>query len=946
MEPIVTGEFFRTDAAFSDLYHNDFTDNAALSPTERLDFLTHYAAFLQQHYTLSALPQKVVDPKEAEEMLARFGLFEPLPRLSRRIDIDSMQAAVQKQFSPFAGWMLYTPYAVVEEETVCFRRHDLPPTPAAKYVFDDKQLRSFTFSFYMDAAYRAPIAGGILDITPGRTVELRHGIEDVVRLQLYSDGTCCARLADRCPYHPENVVVGHFAFDAWQTVTLALSDTAFTVTMNGKTSPPLALSAPCAPDTLFVGCGMFHVGEWKFRPLSMTFADGEQTQFFLPSTATPQPPVSLGIQTLPFAIGGEIHCDETLILTKDVDIPKGGRVRLHIDALDPHGDIYVNDRLVKATDGFAAQDIDITPYIQKGRNRLRLEIYPRAPEVLFCWHRQKDPYNGWFCEHVSLTVTNKTEIRALSAVAQRVESGKVTAAFSAALDRACPVSLYIRRIFPTEGEETLLGSFTADGGSFAQTLTFTAEPWSPETPVLYAVRLAACGEDGTETDDAVIETGFRTVCQKDGKILLNGVPTVLTGALLMQFLPPYTQTPTTHICAASWQILWQEMMLKRMGGNTMRLHMLGYGSNDRRFARFADRLGLLLIWTTRFIDSVEQLALQQEWAAKDGFCAQVRARINHPSIIMWEGANEFHPTLADIDRIYRQFVPAVREADSSRLLSPVSHLYYAGDLYPKDGCAFYNDAGTADQAGNPAAAAAEWNDPRVVRSAHTYNLLLGYGADWKAMRTQSWSMQPELLQSTKHAYLVSEYAVIGRQDPRTPEAREYMAAYSYETPDEDILGFRFTDAQWRESQAYQALAAQYCTKKLRLIGADGMLWCCLMSGANDGGYRKPPIDNYGYPKLAFYTLRDGFRPLQAVSDDVDVLRPRRFTVSPMLLGAQRGTAYRVTAEIRDEQHRTVAAFSYPRIDGTGAPLALPPHAVALPADGYYALIYTVSPLSH
>ena len=167
MEPIVTSEFFRTDAAFSDLHHNDFTDNAALSTTERLDFLTHYTAFLQQHYTLSALPQKVVDPKEAEEMLARFGLFEPLPRLSKRIDIGCMQTAAQKQFSPFAGWMLYTPYVAVEEDALCFRRHDLPPTPAAKYVFGNKPLCRFTFSFYMDAAYRAPSRAVFWILHPG-----------------------------------------------------------------------------------------------------------------------------------------------------------------------------------------------------------------------------------------------------------------------------------------------------------------------------------------------------------------------------------------------------------------------------------------------------------------------------------------------------------------------------------------------------------------------------------------------------------------------------------------------------------------------------------------------------------------------------------------------------------------------------------------------------------
>lgn len=114
--------------------------------------------------------------------------------------------------------------------------------------------------------------------------------------------------------------------------------------------------------------------------------------------------------------------------------------------------------------------------------------------------------------------------------------------------------------------------------------------------------------------------------------------------------------------------------------------------------------------------------------------------------------------------------------------------------------------------------------------------------------------------------------MIGRQNPHVPEAGEYFNPYSYEFPDEVSLGFSTTPDQWRQSQAYQALAAACTVRRMRQLGVDGMLWCCLMGGANDGGYLKPPIDFYGYPRLAFYTLRDGYAPLTAASDDVNVVK--------------------------------------------------------------------------
>ena len=642
---------------------------------------------------------------------------------------------------------------------------------------------------------------------------------------------------------------------------------------------------------------------------------------------------------MPHAVGGYDQRDHTLILEKEFTADPCERAVLTVTSLDPGGRVYLNNRRIAETDGFDTLSLDVTAALQAGRNVLRLEVDARGPQSLYNWHRQQDNYIGWFADTVTLALHNRVVIETPLVDTLSVEGGKIRARVRTAVSAPCKLQVYLQPLYPTVGEETRIGSFAADG-AVDRTLTFAATPWTPADPTVYAVRVEAWLDD-VAVDDAVTETGFRVIEQKNGDLRLNGQPLVMTGALTMQLLPPHEETPLTHICPHDGQVAWQLMMTKAMGGNTLRLHVLGYGNNDRRFARYADRLGVLLIWTTRHVDSVEQMQYQPYWAAKDAYLEQIKPLRNHPSIVMWEGANEYHPTLSDIDRICEEFVPAVKSVDTTRLICPISHLYYAGDFYPTDGCAYYNDAGTADHNGNPATASAYWTDPLVVRSAHPYCILLGYGTPWANLRSQNWSHQPELLNNRTRAYVASEYAVIGRPDPTVPEAAAYFNDYSYEFPDEDVLGFRFSKQEWLPSQAWQALAAHYATKQLRLQGADGMLWCCLMSGANDGGYLKPPIDMYGYPKLAFYALREMFAERLITTADVDPIKENGFAVRPVVFGTKRGERLTVTVTATAEDGREVARTVYESVVAADRRTDLPPWQPTLPADGYYRLTYTL-----
>jgi len=919
-------EFIKFQGDFLKEKTDFYGENSPLDKESFKDFLREYLAYGKRRYGEGFLREKAVLSTEISANI----------REGEYLSVLEFLAFKRPKKRLYENWDLYTDRASVDGNTICLKDGYTFPVPAAKYEFKNGVAR-LSFAVKIGSDYKA-YTNRLYDTTTGRQVELRFGCADCIRLFFAPNGTFAYKNGSVDRYHPKIESICRYVFDEWLSVELEIGENEFFVRVKGQ-EYKFAYSFDKLPDTLYLGGGMQPTEEWSVKILDGEDLNGEKIQFFKELENDDRTEISLGKVRLPFVLGTQENKDQELVLRSEFFANKEKRSVLKIYSLDPGGEVLINGVSVFRKDDFQAATIDVTPWCREGRNELEIVVFPRAPEILYNWHRHEDYYNGWFC--LGVTVVQTKLFVSSEPIIKTLKIGEETT-FSVRWDtglrnREVSYVVYLNKSYPERGEQKEIGRGKIFDAVMEETFCLPVEIWDFHSPNLYEIEVKLY-ENGEEAASSKQETGFRTIEQKLGGVFLNGKQISLNGALNMQFLPPYNQIPLTHVCPSSKQIVEQMLALKNMNGNCLRMHQLGYGSNDKRFAQIADRLGVLLIWTTRLIDSVENMQWTKEWKQKEGYLAQIRQVINHPSIIMFEGSNELHTGINEIDRIYREFVLAVKSVDDSRLLSPVSHLYYGGGIYENG--TYYNDDGTSLEDGSPACAPIEWMDENVVRSAHTYCLLLGYGASWQDMLSQNWQWQDELFNAKERAYIVSEFAVIGRQNPFVDEAKDYFNGASYELPDEvAALGFSFEEAEWEISQAFQALCASVTVKKLKSCGVDGMLWCSLWGGANNGSYLKPIVDFYGYKKFAYYALREGFAEVGAFHNEPQLLWSKEHKVSPMLCTFKEG-AFDVTVECFTTDGVAVFERKYYDVKG-GENVSLSSFEPKFPKDGYYVLRYTV-----
>ena len=888
MKEYVFEEFIEYNRKFSKQKHDFSGTESPLGQEEQKRYLRKFVEYYKEKYGENLLFEKAVDKIESENIARNFIAMDE--------NVNTFTAYRKEYISLYQNWFLYTDRAKIDEGVL--------------RLIDGYQLKEFRFRVKIGKGFYHHLREGILSTTTGRFIELRHGCSEVIKLYFAPDGTFCYKDGAEEEYHYELYKIGKYEFDKWFEVRLVLDKGNFTLYYENK-AVTLQYSNDMMPDNLFLGGGMQPTDEWCFEPIECLDVWGKRLDMFIPSTREAVE-AEIGSVVLPFVLGTEREKDNSLILRKKFRVKEGFEYALEIGALDPGGEIFINGNSIVRKDDFTPFVLRITDFVKVGENELTIEVFPRAPEVLFAWHKNKDYYNGWFCLSANIRESRLFIPSDVEVETKRVdvESEFLVRWKTPVVNATVQYKVYLQKIFPNKGEKVLLSENTLKEGSVEELFTYPVKIWDVEDPHLYKIIVSLVDENGNILCEKEQETGFRTVEQKNGAIYLNGKKTILKGALSMQFLPPFEEIPLNHVCPSNVQIIEQVLSIKRMNGNCMRMHQLGYGCGDKRFASICDRLGILLIWTTRLIDSAENMQWTDTWLQAKDYQRQINHVKNHPSIIMCEGSNELHTDLEGIDRLYDIFVNTVKEVDNTRILCPISHLYYGGGIYNL-GCKYYNTAGTQDEEGISAEASFGWKDKNVVRSAHTYTLLLGYGSSWKDMVEQKWKWQPELFNDQERAYIISEYAIIGRQNPETDEAKQFINKQSYELSDEyGALGYLLADNEWELSQAHQALCAGITTKQIRKLGADGMLWCCLSGGANNASYLKPILDFYGYKKLAFYRLKESFQDVMACNMHPDVLYYPKYGILPVLFGVEDKTGYSLCIEVVNAQKEVVDSIFY------------------------------------
>lgn len=328
-------------------------------------------------------------------------------------------------------------------------------------------------------------------------------------------------------------------------------------------------------------------------------------------------------------LNNEVRTREDYRRTLELPDPGEDLVIWHFDGLPGRAVIYVNDGLVATNWYSVGIDYDITRFVKKGRNDLRVELSEfgvRRTDV-----RPGDPgyvYSNRFGLNRPLWIVYRNRLGIADATVRTfVEPEKklvslvtLTNGTDAAQEVALSVSVpdgtvrRTARLLPSEARQVVVTNAWPH-----------AVLWTPDAPNLQMVDYAL-DRAGRRMDATRVRVGFREIRTAGDRILLNGRP------IMVRRVHPGSGVLPDDVRQRSWV-----RHLKDEGLNGLRVENVLLS----RWVDVADEEGLLLS-TFPECNARCRSAPPVWWENKRALDRQVCAAYrNRPSVICWGISNEF-----------------------------------------------------------------------------------------------------------------------------------------------------------------------------------------------------------------------------------------------------------------------------------------------------------------
>lgn len=287
--------------------------------------------------------------------------------------------------------------------------------------------------------------------------------------------------------------------------------------------------------------------------------------------------------------------------------------------------------------------------------------------------------------------------------------------------------------------------------------------WDIGRPELYEVRAVLEGPDGASDDLATARFGMRDVTTDDGRILLNGRPVYLLGALDQDFYPDTRSTPPSRAFLDA-----QLVRARELGLNLLRCHIT---VPDDRYLDAADEAGMLLWCELPNWNEFSHEAGDRGIAVLEDI---IEALDDHPSVVAWTIINEDWGTDVRHDAAHRGWLSRayarIRALDPTRLVIDNSACGRAGEEN------FHLQTDLAD--------------------FHVYHLTPDHADQWRDRIAEFasrpawlWSPAGDALPRGDEPLVLSEFGSWGLPDLQAFEADEGLAPWWFATgPPEGIPG--------------------------------------------------------------------------------------------------------------------------------------------------------------
>jgi hypothetical protein len=412
---------------------------------------------------------------------------------------------------------------------------------------------------------------------------------------------------------------------------------------------------------------------------------------------------------------------------------------LHFGAVSYYCDVFLNGQKLGSHEGaFLPFEFVLDSKVLRPTNEVEVRVtmpsadhrafpdfpFGEVPHGKISWYGRI----GGLWQSVSLLARDARRLEAVVITAGTDGLVKAELDFSAAA-AGLPVKLAVR----DAGGNVVAESSVTAADSVAVELAVTAPKlWGIDQPNLYTLTVSL----GDDVDVVEERFGFRSVDARDGKILLNGEPIFMRGALDQDYYPDGIYTPPSLEFLED-----QAKKAKELGLNTLRCHIK---VPDPRYYDVADRFGLL-VWTE--IPNVANFTSKSAQRMRDTMTGILKRDRNHPSIICWTIINEDWGTRMLENAEHRQWVKDtydwLKAEDTTRLVVDNSacfpNFHVKTDLNDYH---YYRSVPERRQ---------EWDDITAQFAA---------GADW------TFSSLGDAERKGDEPLIVSEFGVWGLPDPK------------------------------------------------------------------------------------------------------------------------------------------------------------------------------------
>ncbi len=355
----------------------------------------------------------------------------------------------------------------------------------------------------------------------------------------------------------------------------------------------------------------------------------------------------------------------------------GKRVILRFDAADYEAKVWLNGvELGSHEGGYTPFEFEVTGIVKlDGENELMVRVYdpkdcseiPNGKQSHYC-------NIGGLWQGVNLLIREKVYVHSAFIVPDADNSRIMVRIILSHAEEAPEEGLRLTLRVSPGGEENVVKVVKGKPVYDVEIPIQGARLWSPDSPFLYRLEILLSGEG---VDDACFtDFGVRKIEVRETRILLNGEPVYLIGALDQDFYPDVIYgTPSDEMLRN------QFLKAKELGLNFLRTHIKIPCPN---YLEWADRLGIML-WIDfpsfyRFtVEARERMRRQlEEWVWRD---------FNHPSVFCWCLVNEEWGVPLAEDEEARRWLKdmwrTVKRLDPTRLVvdnSPANAGHVASDI--------------------------------------------------------------------------------------------------------------------------------------------------------------------------------------------------------------------------------------------------------------------------